>query len=237
MTFTEMLSSALATVIAFLPNLLAAAIILVVGLLIAMALGRVTRRVLDRIELHRRSSVRQAIDDEEMLTRLPRTLGRVVYWAVALVTIGLAIEALGLTWLSAGVATVVAYLPSVLAAAAILIGAYLLSNFLYQRTSRTGREAGVAHPAPRLWPDLLRAAIWVVAGFMALQELGIATTIVTSAFIICLAAIAIAGAVAFGLGNRELAGRVMNDWYERRRIEREEARPMRHEPHPPAARH
>jgi small-conductance mechanosensitive channel len=237
MTFTEMLSSALATVIAFLPNLLAAAVILVVGLLIAMVLGRVTRRVLARIELHRRSSVRQAIDDEEMLTRLPGTLGRVVYWAVALLTIGLAVDALQLTWLSAGVASVVAYLPSVLAAAAILIGAYLLSNFLYQRTSRSGQEAGAEHPAPQLWPDLLRAAIWVVAGFMALQELGIATTIVTSAFIIGLAAIAIAGAVAFGLGNRELAGRIMNDWYERRRIEREEARTMRHEPHPPAAHH
>lgn len=236
MTFTEMLSSALATVIAFLPNLLAAALILVVGLIIAAALARITRRVLERIELHRRSSVRQAVDDDEVLTRLPKTLGRVVYWAVALVTIGLAIDALELTWLSAGVARVLAYLPSVLAAGAILIGAYLLSNFLYRRTSRSGQEAGTEQPTPRLWPDLLRAAIWVVAGFMALQELGIATTIVTSAFIIGLAAIAIAGAVAFGLGNRELAGRVMNDWYERRRIEREEARTMRREP-PPVAHH
>ena len=51
---------------------------------------------------------------------------------------------------------------------------------------------------------------------MALQQLGIATAIVTIAFTVALSAMAVAGALAFGLGNRELAGRVTRDWYERR---------------------
>jgi hypothetical protein len=224
MTFTEMLSAALATVIAFLPNLLAALLILVVGLFIAWGLARVTRRLLARVDLPRRHSVRQLVNDEAMLTHVPRTTGRIVFWALALVTIGLAIDALRLAWLSAGVARVLAYLPSVLAAAAILVGAYLLGNYLYRRTaSKEATQAGEQAP-PRIGPQLLRASIYVIAGFMALQELGVATIIVTSAFIIGLGAISIAAAVAFGLGNRELAGRIMRDWYERRRSEREETR-------------
>lgn len=220
MTFTEMLSGALGTIIAFLPNLLAALLILAVGLIVASLLGRLTRRLLASVDLPRRRSMRQLVGDESVLERLPQTFGRIVYWTLALIVIGLAIDALQLTWLSAGLARVLGYLPNVLAAAAILFGAYLLGNYLYRRTARAEAEGDPEHRTPRLLPALLRAGIYVIAVFMALQELRIATTIVTSAFIISLAALSIAAAVAFGLGNRELAGRITRDWYDRRRSER-----------------
>jgi hypothetical protein len=51
---------------------------------------------------------------------------------------------------------------------------------------------------------------------MALQQLNIATAIVTVAFTVAIAAMALASAVAFGLGNRELAGRITREWYEHR---------------------
>jgi hypothetical protein len=61
----------------------------------------------------------------------------------------------------------------------------------------------------------------VLSVFMALQELGIATDIVTTAFAILFGAVALALALSFGLGNRELAGEVTRQWYERYRAERE----------------
>ena len=63
---------------------------------------------------------------------------------------------------------------------------------------------------------LLRGAVFALAAFMALQELRIATQIVTIAFTVGLSAMAVAAAIAFGWGNRELAGRITRDWYERR---------------------
>src|SRR5262249_57023424 len=63
----------------------------------------------------------------------------------------------------------------------------------------------------------------LLAIFMALQELGIATDIVTTAFAILFGAIALALALSFGLGNRELAGEITREWYERYRRERAEA--------------
>ena len=61
----------------------------------------------------------------------------------------------------------------------------------------------------------------LLAVFMSLQELGVATDIVTTAFAIIFGAIALALALSFGLGNRELAGEVTRTWYQRWRRERE----------------
>jgi hypothetical protein len=61
----------------------------------------------------------------------------------------------------------------------------------------------------------------MLAVFMALQQLGIATNIVTTAFAILFGAVALGLALAFGLGNRELAAQITREWYERMRAERE----------------
>jgi predicted N-formylglutamate amidohydrolase len=66
--------------------------------------------------------------------------------------------------------------------------------------------------------------VLLLAVFMALQELGIATDIVTTAFAILFGAIALALALSFGLGNRELAGEITREWYDRYRRERADAR-------------
>src|SRR4029079_13821859 len=70
--------------------------------------------------------------------------------------------------------------------------------------------------ATHLWARLTRGANFALAAFMALQELGIATATLPMGFTVALAARAVSGALAFVLGNGELAGRVTRDWYERR---------------------
>jgi hypothetical protein len=203
-----MLADAFGRAVAFLPNVIAALVILAVGLFVAKIADRVTRRVLTAAGLDRRPAARQLLGQGTPLERVPPAGGRIVYWVLALVTIGLAVDALHLAWLSAGVARVLAYVPHVLAAGAIVVVGYVAGNFVYRRVSR-GETAS-------LLSRLTRGAIFALAAFMALQELGIATAIVTIAFTAALAAIAVAAALAFGLGNRELAGRVTRDWYERR---------------------
>jgi len=209
MQITHMLGDAFGRAVAFLPNILAALVILAVGLFVATILARVTRRLLIAAGLDRRPGARKLLGQGTSLERLPPIAGRIVYWVLALVTVGLAVDALHLSWLSAGVASVLAYLPNVLAAGAIVAGGYVAGNFLYRTVTRS--EA-----ASVLWGRLLRGAIFALAAFMALQELRIATAIVTIAFTVALAAMAVAGALAFGLGNRELAGRITRDWYERK---------------------
>ena len=61
----------------------------------------------------------------------------------------------------------------------------------------------------------------IACGWNILQELGVATNIVSTAFAIIFGAVALAAALAFGLGNRDLAGEITREWYDRYRAERE----------------
>lgn len=231
MQIVRMLETSLGKMIAFFPNILAALVILAIGLLVAKFLEAVTRRGLTAVGLHRRPRAREVLGQGPALEHVPNIAGRIVFWVLAFVTVGLAVDALHLAWLSAGVARVLAYLPNVLAAAFVVCVGYVAGNFLYRRA--------LAHEGGTVWARFGRAAIFTLAAFMALQQLGIASAIVTIAFTVALSAMAVAAALAFGLGNRELAGRVTRDWYEQRgpRYRRYEPSglesPLRREPEDP----
>src|ERR1041384_3058160 len=135
MRITHMLGDAFGRAVAFLPNVLAALVILAVGLLVAKIADRVTRRLLTGAGLDRRPAARQFLGQGASLERVPSVGGRIVYWVLALVTVGLAVDALPLAWLSAGVARLLAYVPHVLAAGAIVVVGYAAGNFIYRRVS------------------------------------------------------------------------------------------------------
>jgi predicted alpha/beta hydrolase len=81
-------------------------------------------------------------------------------------------------------------------------------------------SAGGIHGGPTL-ARVGKGGVVMLAIFMALQELGVATEIVTTAFAILFGAIALALSLSFGLGNRDLAGEVTRNWYRRYREERD----------------
>jgi hypothetical protein len=205
-----MLRDALGRGIAFLPNLVAAAVILAVGLFIAKAVGKLVERGLRAVGLDRRESMHKLLGEGRSLERVPRVSGQAVFWVLALITIGLAGDALHLAWLSAGLARVMGYLPNVVAACLVVGAGYVAGNFAYRTLARRDPNSAA------LMPRLARGGIFALAGFMALQQLNIASAIVTVAFTVGIAALALAAAVAFGLGNRELAGQVTREWYARR---------------------
>ncbi|HUF34763.1 MAG TPA: hypothetical protein VMN37_02380, partial [Gemmatimonadales bacterium] len=74
---------------------------------------------------------------------------------------------------------------------------------------------------------IAKGAVIVISIFMALQQVGVAEEIVTAAFTLILGAVALAVGLAFGLGNRELAGEITRRWYEegQRRDRRRTDRP------------
>src|SRR5258706_5840955 len=153
MRFTDMLAGAFDRTIAFLPNVLAALLILVVGFLVATILGSVTRRLLQAVHLERRQTAHKLVENERWLVRLPKTSGRIVYWVVALITMGVAIDALHLAWLSAGVARVLGYVPNVVAAGVVVLAGYVLGNFVSREAAE--KREGAVPP----WARLVRGAI------------------------------------------------------------------------------
>jgi hypothetical protein len=116
------------------------------------------------------------------------------------------------------VSTLVSYNPSVIAAIVIILIGIVLGGFV---GGLIQASAGALRGG-RALSRVGRGGVILLAVFMALQELGIATDIVTTAFAILFGAVALAMALSFGLGNRELAGEVTREWYMNWRREREE---------------
>lgn len=219
-TFTERLRDSFAQLGEFIPALFGGLVILFAGYLLAKLIERATDRLLRKVRLNEwleRGGVMQAVERSGSHLNPTRVVASIIFWFVMFAVIMIAANALGLESLASVFSELVGYLPSVLAAIMIMIVGIILGRFVGGLImASAGAIAG--------GPTLARVGRWgvvVLAIFMALQELGIATEIVTTAFAILFGAVALALALSFGLGNRELAGQVTREWYERYRAERE----------------
>jgi uncharacterized oligopeptide transporter (OPT) family protein len=204
------------------PALLGALVILFAGYLLAKVLEKLTERFLRRIRLNRmleRGGVMQAVERSGSHLNPVRVLANLVFWLVMFAVILVAANALGLQSLANVFSELVSYIPSVIAAIVIILVGIVLGGFV---GGLIGASAGALHGG-RALARVGRGGVILLAVFMALQELGIATDIVTTAFAILFGAIALAMALAFGLGNRELAGEVTREWYQQYRAERDDA--------------
>jgi uncharacterized oligopeptide transporter (OPT) family protein len=204
----------------FVPGLVGALVILFAGYLLARLLEKGTRLFLRRIRLNRlleRGGLMEAVDRTGSHFDAARIVANLVFWFVMFIVILLAAHALGLESLTNVFSELVSYIPSVIAAIVIILVGIVLGGFV---SGLISASAGGIHGATAL-ARVGRGAVIVLAVFMALQELQIATDIVTTAFAILFGAVALALALAFGLGGRDLAGEITRDWYERYRRERD----------------
>lgn len=200
--------------IAFIPDLIGAILILVVGYVVAKLLKKGTDAVLEKVGFDRAIS-RGGVDDALARTGTQMdpssAVASLVFWVVLLVTILMAANALGLTAIAAMFEELVTYIPNVIVAILILVFAMMLGEFVKDLILATvGGVEGARMLAP-----LAKVSIIVLAIFMALDQLQIAEDIVVTAFTLLLGALALAVGLAFGLGNRELAAEYTRRWVER----------------------
>ncbi len=221
MNFTERLQASFTQVFGELvPAMLGALVILFAGYLLAKVVERLVLRFLRRIRLNaalERGGVMDAVERSGTRIDVTRVLAALIFWLIMFAVILVAATALGLDELANVFNELLGYIPSVIAAIVILLLGIILGGFV---GGLIATSAGAVHGGTAL-SRIGRAGVIVLAVFMALQVLGIATEIVTTAFAILFGAVALAGALAFGLGNRELAGEVTREWYNRYRTERE----------------
>ena len=220
LTFVERLRDTFAQLADVIPAMLGALIILFAGYLLAKLIEQGTERLLHRIRLNQaleRGGVMDAVERGASHFNPVKVIGKTLFWIMMFAVIMVAATALGMESLTAVFTELVGYLPSLMSAIVILIVGIVLGRF-------TGglimASAGAVQGAPTL-ARIGRVGVVMLASFMALQELGVGTELVTTAFAILFGAVAFGLALAFGLGNRELAGQITRQWYERFRAESE----------------
>jgi hypothetical protein len=189
-------------IIEFLPNLLGAIAILIIGYMIAKLLEKVTRKTLNRARFDRAIHNSSAGNTISRVIESPSKLGgRVAFWLVFIGTISLAVSALNLPVLNDLLNSVYSYVPNVIAAVVIFLVASAISagaaKFVMRVMGRT--------PLAKLIATAIPAIAMSLAVFMILNQLGIARDIVNILFTAIVGAIALGLALAFGLGGRDVA--------------------------------
>lgn len=177
------------------PNIILAVVVVAVGSLVANLACGLLYNVL--VAVHFDSVVKKVLP--QLKVSATKTVVNVVRAVIIIFVAAQGIQALNLSFLSMIVADIVVYLPVVVKAAAILLAAFIGANLA---------ETAVAKVCPAA-AKIVKAAIFVVAGFMVLSQLGIATRIVETTFIYAVGAMAVAFALAFGLGGKDYAKKVL----------------------------
>jgi flagellar biosynthesis protein FliQ len=196
----------LARLVALLPNLAVALLILLLG----WVLAKFTRLVIFRFLLAVRfdiASERAGIDDVLVRADIRQgpaeLLATLVYWLILLVVLMTAVHTVGLSALSDVLNQVLRYIPKVIAAVVVLILGLFFASFLAGAVKAAAANAGLAESDALA--HLTRYAIVAFTIAVTLEELGIAPALVRSAFVILFGAVALALALAFGLGCKDLA--------------------------------
>ncbi len=199
-------------VLAWLPLLLGALIILLIGSIIANIVKSGVRKLLESVRINERlyssqggGIIEKAIPDPAGL------IASIGYWAVMLGAISLAVSVLGIDALTAFVGSIYSYLPNVVAALAIFLVAGAVAGAV---SAFAGRALGDTATG-KLVATVVPVIVMSIATFMILDQLMIAETIITITYAALMGAAALGLALAFGLGGRDVASRMLESAYQK----------------------
>lgn len=204
----ESLQQGLATFFSYIPQLIGALIILLIGYFVARALQAVTTRLLGSIGFEgwmERGGIKQFFDRARTRQTPTSIMGKLVFWFIFIIVITMAADALGIRQVSEVLAQLIAFIPSIIAAILILVLAALLANFL------AGVIRGVT--GSEALAGIARYGIIIYAVFAALTELGIAVQLTAPTFLIILGGVALAAGIAFGIGGQNVAREIVEKAY------------------------
>jgi len=215
---TEATAEAQSEVIAYIPSLLGALVLLAIGWTIArlaragaLRLSGGIDRVLDRFpRVGRLSRVRQS-------PRMPELMGRIVFWLVILFFITAATKAAGLDAFSGWLGSIVGYLPNLVAGGLIVLVGYVLGAVVRDVVAATFTSAGVERG--ELGGAIAQGAIVLVAVVVGIDQIGIDIDFLVTIVAIVLTAVLGGISLAFGLGARALVGNLIGAHYLRQSLQ------------------
>ena len=209
----ERLSVGFNQLLAVVPPFGFAVAILVAGYFLARLIEKWTDAVLARINFNKMAEaggLAEAVGRTGSRLDPVHAIGKLLFWLVMLVVILLASTALGLSSINEMFRTMLSYIPTLLSAVVIVILGMIVGEFV---RGIVLASAGGVEGVPTL-AQAAKAAVVLISVFMAMQQMGVAAELITAAFTLTVGAIALAAGLAFGLGNKDLAGEVTRKWYE-----------------------
>lgn len=199
-------------VAAFFPKLIAVIIILFFGWIIAKVAQIAIKRFLKWVKFDKfsdKSGLESYLQSDEYDVSLSGIISKIIFWLVILLFVITGANALGLTEVADMLKQLANYLPKVIVAIVVLIFGTLLGRFInrlvfaWLHSIKFAGALQVSTSAEYL--------IQIFAVFVALEQLDIGSQLVTALFIIMFGAVFLALAIAFGLGGKDWAAKMIED--------------------------
>lgn len=211
----------LETIFEWLPLFLGALVLLVIGIMVAGFVRRLIRGFLSRFNLD--DHVRTAAGGTVINRAVPsptNLIAGATYWLVVLGAASLAASVLGIEALDRFIAAIYGYIPQVIAAVLIFLVASALAGGAVTLVKNTMGDT----PTGKLIESIVPVIILGIATFMILNQLGIATAIVTITYAALIGSVALGSALAFGLGGQDVAARMLEETYQKGQESKEQVK-------------
>lgn len=208
--FVASLTSFWTQLAAFVPQLLAALVLLVLGWMLAKVARTGVMRLLKMMHFDRateKSGLEAFMQHAELDVSLASVIGNLVYWLIILVMIVTVANSLGLQMVADLFNKVVLYIPNVIVAILVLVFGAILARFINRLVFAW--LSNVEFEGALTVSTFSEYAMMVFVFFIAMEQLQIANELLTAAFIIAFGAIGLAFAIAFGLGGKEWASKAL----------------------------
>lgn len=199
---------------AFIPNLIAFLVILIIGYFIAKLIKGIVRKGLQKLGLDRalrESDAGQYVERVSPDSSPSSGISRLVFWIIFVFVLTAAIGALKIPAVTAFMNQVLAYLPNVIAAIVIFVIAAAIAGAAGGAVAKLMGDT----PTGKIVATAVPTLVLVIALFMVLNQLKIAPQIVTVLFTVLIASLGLGLALAFGLGGRGVASRLLEDAYDK----------------------
>jgi hypothetical protein len=207
------LTNALNTFLAAIPSIIGALVIIIIGWIIAGILARIVTGLLRRGGADRLFAEHGGDVYGEQSRRVQPSVigGELVKWLVRIIFLVAAANVLGFTQVSLLLNQFLLWIPNLIVAAVILLVAPILARFVRGAIEVGAGQMGFTNA--RLLGRIAEVAIVAFAVVIAVNQLGIAANLVDTLFLGVVAALALAFGLAFGLGGRDVAAQLTQDWY------------------------
>lgn len=202
--------------VAFLPKVLAALIVLAIGLLIGVILAMVTRSLLRKLgidKLSRHAGVDALMHEGGLKSTPSQLIGKMVFWLVFFATLMPATELLGVKELTRLTESFVVFLPKIIAAIIIVVFGFVVANFLRHTVQGSSNSLGLT--STKTIGGMVYGLTVAITIVVALGQMGMDTQLLYTVLITIIASMSFAIALAVGLGGREMAHNLVAGFYAR----------------------
>lgn len=201
-------------IIGFIPSLLGAIILFLVGLILAGWLKTLTVKLINLTKLGghiKNSTVKEFLKNAQITQKIEIIIAEIIYWLIIILFFIASINILGLTSVSNFLNTIILGIPTLVAAIIILVVGVFIAGFLEKMVKGS---LGSGDPAlSRLVGKIVSYATMTVFVLASISQLGIARFFIETTFTGFIAALSIGIGISLGLGSKDIVKTLLNNWY------------------------